>query len=331
MLTPAPSVPPPAANSPFVPPALAHAETIAIGIKPPFHLADGAVTFEVPGFKIERLLGVGGYGVVLKAIRLEDAKPVALKIYKTSWDNSEHPEVTRLAAFRRESRTLRSTDSPHVVKLLGEGFCHEDGKGLGHPYIALELVSEEGMNLRGYRERVGGKLTWLMAERILRQVCSGMCHLHERGIVWGDATISNVLVSGYGTATLSDFGHSDSAPEPLDAAIYGDNLIDTTNWFYRTPEEFLGRRGFTFATDVWKFGVICYELLHSAESDYTQPFLKTLRNGGFHQLIDDCRERLPWKVPHLVERALLQSPSERFENAMEIRRAFGWEEDAPRY
>src|SRR5690349_15561735 len=97
-------------------------------------LPAGAVL--VGKYRIERVLGEGGMGVVYAAHHILLDRPVALKLL--AQDAAMHPEA--LARFLNEARNAARIDNDYVCRVMDLGVSPE-----GQPYIAMELL--EGIDL----------------------------------------------------------------------------------------------------------------------------------------------------------------------------------------
>src|ERR687884_997563 len=173
------------------------------------------------GFRIERVAGRGGMGVVYRATQLGLGRPVALKLIAE--ERAADPAFRE--RFERESRLTAAIDHPNVIPVYAAG---EEG---GHLYLAMRYVG--GTDLQGLlaRERR------LPAERvaaIAMQVGAALDAAHAVGLVHRDVKPANVLLSGE-HAYPADFG--------LTRLVAGDTRLTTTgHWLgtadFMAPEQF---------------------------------------------------------------------------------------------
>src|SRR5690349_19838046 len=95
----------------------------------PQHLPQGTI---VGGrYRIDAILGEGGFGVVFRATQLNLDRPVAIKVIRPQSFTEEG-----LLRFQREAAIFQRLDHPNVVSLLDFG---NDGLG-GSPYLVFELL-----------------------------------------------------------------------------------------------------------------------------------------------------------------------------------------------
>jgi serine/threonine protein kinase len=140
-------------------------------------------------YRIERLLGVGGMGMVYRAWDPELQRPVAIKLVRP-----EHANERSKARMLGEARALARVSHPNVIGV------YDVGEHAGEIFLATELV--EGETLATWRTgRDAGALVeaWL-------QVARGLAAAHAEGVVHRDVKPANVLVGRDGRMRIGDFG-----------------------------------------------------------------------------------------------------------------------------
>lgn len=147
-------------------------------------------------YRILRTLGAGGMGVVYLAEQTEPIRrQVALKLIRGSGARDDI-----LARFQAEQQTLAQFDHPNVAHVLDAGTAED-----GSPYFVMEYV--DGESLDAFCAR--GKLDLTSTIELFLQICDGIQHAHQRGIIHRDIKPSNVLVSEASrrpSARIIDFG-----------------------------------------------------------------------------------------------------------------------------
>ncbi|KAK3652105.1 mitogen-activated protein kinase [Elasticomyces elasticus] len=169
---------------------------------------------------------------------------VALKV--TTPDMMKAPHDSK-----RESRILTAVRSSHVVPLI-DAFQQAGGRWvLVFPFMPCGL---DGL-LRT------GKPTDTLRRSILRDVLTGLAHVHSLGIIHRDIKPSNILLaSPHGPAYLSDFGIAwspdDSASEAADQKI-----LDVGTTCYRPPELLFGHQAYGTKLDMWATGCVAAQVI----------------------------------------------------------------------
>ena len=204
-------------------------------------------------YRVVRRLGSGGMGVVYLA---EQEAPirrsVALKVIRSGL-----PSDTVLARFDRERQTLALMDHPAIARVFDAGATER-----GQPYFVMELVEGEPITRYCDRER----LTVDERLALFQQVCQGIQHAHQKGVIHRDIKPSNVLVrdqDGRRAPKIIDFGVAKAIAEPQnpDATFTATGELVGTP-VYMSPEQLaMHNEDIDTRTDVYSLGVMLYELL----------------------------------------------------------------------
>ena len=245
----------------------------------PTHAAAG----EQAGDRIERYelveeLGEGGMGTVWRARQTEPVtREVALKVIKLGMDTRE--VVLR---FEAERQALARMDHPHIAKVLDGGATRT-----GRPYFVMELVRGEPITAYCARAQLG------LEERLrlFVQVCDGIQHAHQKGLIHRDVKPSNVLVEereGQAAPKVIDFGIA----KATGAEVAQQTMLTQHAQILGTPEYMAPEQaeagGIDIDTraDVYSLGVLLYELLTG-----TKPFdLRSVLDQGYGELLRTIRE-----------------------------------------
>ncbi len=203
-------------------------------------------------YRVERVLGQGGMGIVLAARDLELGRRVALKLLRRG--AMAEGAVDR---FLREARAAAAVESEHVARVLEVGRTRE-----GDPYLVLERLDGEDLHARvasGPPARTGDAVRWIL------EACEGLAAAHARGIVHRDLKPSNLFLArlpdGREIVKLLDFGLAKN-PNEDDRRITASGAI-LGSPSYMSPEHLSGRP-LDARTDVWSLGVTLYEILTRA-------------------------------------------------------------------
>ena len=197
-------------------------------------------------YRIIKLLGEGGMGVVYLAEREDLGTLAAIKILRDAWLSP-----ARRARFASEQRTLAQLNHPQIARLYDANTLPD-----GTPWFVMEYV--EGVPLTEYCRASRASI----AERIrlFRDVCEAVQHAHRNLVVHRDLKPSNILVTTDGRVKLVDFGIAkqlESLDMPVDQTRTGLRLMTPA---YAAPEQIVGG-SCGVHTDVYSLGVILYELV----------------------------------------------------------------------
>ena len=193
--------------------------------------------------EIKMLIGDGGMANVYLAYDRVLRKNVAIKMlrYELSKDESF------IKRFNREATQVTTLDHPNVVSSYAVGQYEEQ------PYIVMEYI--KGKTLKDYL-REHGALTAEEAIHVMTQICQGVDHAHEKGIIHRDLKSQNIMVDDDLNVKITDFGIALSSNE---ADMTQTNTI-MGSVHYLAPELARGNIA-TVASDIYSLGILFYELL----------------------------------------------------------------------
>jgi len=236
---------------------------------------------QIGNYRLVQKIGEGGMGEVWEADQTEPIRRrVALKIIKRGM------ETERIVArFEAERQALALLNHTYVAKVFDAGTTPR-----GRPYFAMEYV--DGIPISDFCDR--HRLTTEERLELFVQVCEGVQHAHQNGIIHRDIKPSNVLVltqDDKRVPKIIDFGVAKATAQRLtERTLYTElgQLIGTPD--YMSPEQAeMTPEGVDARTDVYSLGVLLYELLVGA-----LPFdPKELRRAGFDELRRKIREDEP--------------------------------------
>ncbi len=192
-------------------------------------------------------IGRGGMGIVHRALHVDLARNVALKILPEG--AGTNPEFE--ARFRSEARAIAGISHENLVRVHDFGVTAD-----GRPYYAMELLEGESLDVTLDREH---HISWQRALKLGIQACDALDAAHSAGIVHCDIKPANLFVTRDGTLKLLDFGVARFAAdlEGSDLAVNSARIVGTPE--YMAPEQANGQRP-DVRSDLYALGAVLYEL-----------------------------------------------------------------------
>ena len=281
-------------------------------LEPPSLLEPGS---QVGAYRIDRILGRGGMGVVYLAHDTRLHRPVALK--------SLPPHLFRdkrmHARLRQEARAAAALAHPSIATVYA---LEQIGDQL---FIASEYL--EGRTLR--EEMAAGRVDTARALAIATDIAKALIAAHERGIVHRDLKPENIVVTANGAVKVVDFGLAqfDEAAEDLASVtrLTEPGTVAGTPP-YMAPEQLLGKPT-SARTDQFAFGILLYEMLTGRHPFGSGALPTTIAKVLTAELEPaDIRPDL-WAV---ISRATQKRSEDRFATMAELLTALGTEAPAAR-
>ncbi len=262
-------------------------------------------------YEIKSLIGAGGMGTLYLA---RDTNPntyrlVALKLLNANLDSEDLRE-----RFAREARSLAALNHPNVVNI------YDSGEYNWAPYIVMEYVRGETLAEKIARKAplsIGQKL------KLMTELCAGLAHAHEAGIIHRDIKPANLMVDHHGRLKLLDFGiaRGEAGMTRFGAQMTQVNVrIGTPG--YMSPEQIEGGE-IDGRSDLFAVAAVLYELIAYREA-FSGTTTRQIENKVLQSQPAPLASIVPGLDPELesiVNKALAKSPNERYQDANQLESA----------
>jgi eukaryotic-like serine/threonine-protein kinase len=202
-------------------------------------------------YKVEKILGEGGMGIVWLCRDVVTEMPVVLKAIRS--------EFTHLRDYRdrilAEGRALARIDHPNVVRL--NAVVAEENEVC----LVMQFVEGESLDVRIERNVANNtQLSLSEALTIFRQIVSGVAAAHAEGIIHRDLKPANVLVRAKdGVIKVTDFGIAKEESEAQAGQGKTVGVIGSVR--YMSPEQCTGKKDLDKRVDIYALGILLFELL----------------------------------------------------------------------
>lgn len=258
-------------------------------------------------YRIERVLGKGGMGVVVRAHHLQLDAPMAIKFLQP--EALEKPTVVQ--RFLREAQAAVKLDNPHVCKVFDVGTLNT-----GAPYMVMEYL--DGMDLRELI-RSQGALPVAVAIDYMSQACAALGQAHALGIVHRDIKPSNFFLTrradGSNVIKLLDFGISKAPTTVSEELTTTQTTLGTPA--YMSPEQLRASKEVDARSDIWSLGVVLYELL-AGHRPFTGNTFSALCLKIAMNPLPELDMDLPSGLEQVVNHCLEKEPEDRFQTVAEL-------------
>jgi serine/threonine-protein kinase len=265
-------------------------------------------------YRVEKVVGEGGMGIVFAAHHLMLDQRVAVKVLLVDIANGE--EIVE--RFVREAQAAARVRSDHVVRVMDAGSLDS-----GLPFLVMEYL--EGCDLDDVLASEGALEPTQVCDYML-QVLAALAQAHAAGIVHRDLKPANVFRrtpdGGPDLVKILDFGISKQESNRAGwKQLTGQTCLGTPA--YMSPEQLRSSKNVDARADLWSLGVMMYELLTKE-----LPFDGETPSEIFAAILEktptplaSLRRDIPDALSAIIMRALCKDPDERFEDAGELAQA----------
>src|ERR1700761_134219 len=241
-------------------------------------------------YEIEAKLGRGAFGQVFRAYDPVMRRRLAVKVLPDDAD----PEA--LKRLRSEANIVAELSHRNIVRMYE--FAEENGC----PYLVMELL--EGETLQDF---IASHPDSSLLERIdiLYQIAQGLRYAQANGVTHGDIKPANVIIDSDGVVKITDFGTAALVGNDATRRTQDGRQMGTIP--YMAPELFDGAVT-SQKTDVFAYGVLCYELLsgqHPFRADDVENTvfrIITEHPTSLRSIMAGCPERLDMLLDSLLQK-----------------------------
>jgi eukaryotic-like serine/threonine-protein kinase len=252
-------------------------------------------------YELQELVGSGGMSNVFRAHDRLLERSVAIKILHEQFGRDDD----YVERFRREARAVAQLAHPNIVTVIDRG--EEDGR----QYIVFEYI--EGENLKALVANGGLPVDEALGYTL--QVAHALDFAHKRGLVHRDVKPQNVLLNDEGQAKVTDFGIARSLD--VQGVTQTGTVLGTSD--YIAPEQARGDK-VDQKTDIYSLGTVLYELL-TGEVPYEGDNFVVVAMRHVNDPVPsvrDHRPEVPYRLDHVVRRAMAKDPEDRFVSMEEL-------------
>ena len=248
-------------------------------------------------YRVRRLLGEGGMGLVFEAQDTDLLRPVALKVIRPELAGS----AQAAQRFTLEARAMAALKHDHIVTI------YQVGQERGVPFLAMEYL--QGMSLYRWLER-GHKPSLDLVLRLGREMAAGLAVAHQRGLIHRDIKPANIwLEAPLGRVKILDFGLARSETNDVQITNPGTTVGTPA---YMAPEQASGAE-VTAASDLFSLGCVLYQLCTGGLPfpGMTVMAVLTSLSVGTPSPVRDLNPAVPPALDVLVMQLLAKTPADR--------------------
>jgi eukaryotic-like serine/threonine-protein kinase len=281
-----------------------------------------------PRYRILRVLGAGGMGIVYHAWDQDLGEAVALKLIRSEVSSDPTMAKELEARFKRELLLARKVSHRNVVRI------HDIGEVDGTKYISMSFL--EGRDL-ATTLRTTGHLPVDRVVHFIKQLAAGLQEAHQAGVIHRDLKPANIMLEG-NDLVIMDFGIARSALSPID----GKTGKGVRNWSrnalmtgatmqgaivgtmaYMSPEQAKGEPA-DERSDIYSLGMVMRDMLIGMRqmdnpTDAVNELMARIEHAP--KPVQSIDPTIPDDVDRVVTRCLQPDPAARFQSVQELRTA----------
>lgn len=265
-------------------------------------------------YRLEKVAGEGGMGIVYAAEHLVLRQRVAVKVLLPDAATSEMV----VERFAREAQAAARIQSEHVARVMDAG-----STATGAPFLVMEYL--EGCDLEELLS-VEGPLPLADVVDYLMQSLEALAHAHAVGLVHRDIKPANLFLAcrpdGGNVIKMLDFGISKATRStPEQKVLTGQAVLGSP--VYMSPEQLRNAKDIDARADIWSLGVVAYELLAGKPpfdgDGVGEIFAAILEKDPAP--VHTVNWRLPPEISAVIAKCLQRKPEDRWPDAAVLARA----------
>jgi eukaryotic-like serine/threonine-protein kinase len=265
----------------------------------------------VTNYKVEKLIGCGGFGKIYRAARQSDGKLFAIKLLRVPGGMS----TDLRQRFLREATVLCQLEHPRIISFRELGISGDD------LYLVMDYI--DCASWREISQNLTPTKRIAVAARIIDHCLDALVYAHCKGIVHRDIKPSNILLenrNGKLHVWLADFGLAKNYLQAGHSGVTSDHEIAGT-FSYLAPELLGGVKFFKPASDQYSLAATLYEMLAGRPPIVIPAGGNPLQEIRRHRIppIAQLAPNIPSELANWIHRGLATEPKNRFETMQHMR------------
>jgi serine/threonine protein kinase len=252
-------------------------------------------------YRVEQLLGSGGFAEVFSAYDRSLRRYVAFKISKRAYANRDGRKQ-----FLSEARTIAKLEHPHILPIYDIGLTDK-----GEAFVVTKLIATGDLS----RAMTLKNLTRCEMVDITAAIAEALYHAHKNSVIHRDVKPANILIDENKHPYLTDFGLALRE----DSKVVGNEIAGTIP--YMSPEQ---ARGDVYRldprTDIYSLAVVLYEMLTGKRPFTASNQIDLIKNilQGEAKPPRQYDDTIPEELERIVLKALANRISDRYPTAMDF-------------